>query len=73
MRRAILQALRWQREIESGNVTRADVARWEGLTGPRVTRIMKLLDLDEGVSSAILDRDEVVLGLTAKAAISLAG
>ncbi len=35
----------WQEEIEAGQVSRADIARREGLTRARVTQVMSLLNL----------------------------
>jgi len=73
VRVALLKAMRWAKEIDAGKVSRADIARREGYTRARVTQILKLLDLDEEVRAAIIARDESVQGLTAKAAISMAG
>lgn len=51
VRRALLQAMRWQREIETGNATRAGIARREGYTRARVTQIMKPLRLGEAMKA----------------------
>ena len=45
----------WQVEIEAGEVTRADIARREGLTRARVTQVMSLVKLPDEVKGMLLD------------------
>lgn len=55
---ALRLALGWQAEIETGGITRADIARREGLSRARVTQVMALLDLPDDVQQQLLDGDE---------------
>ena len=52
---ALNTAMRWEAEIQSGTVTRADIARRERLTRARVTQIMSLLKLDEDTKAMLQD------------------
>ena len=52
---ALRRAMAWQVEIEAGEVTRADIARREGLTRARVTQVMSLVKLPDEVKGMLLD------------------
>lgn len=56
---ALRRALEWQAEIGGGDISRADIARREGVTRARVTQVLKLLDLDADVQEALLDGEVV--------------
>ena len=50
--------MKWQEDIESTGITRADIARRESLSRARVTQIMSLLDLPEEMRASLLSMDE---------------
>lgn len=51
---ALRMALAWSAELESGNVTRADIARREGVSRARVTQILRLLGLPDKLQRELL-------------------
>lgn len=55
---ALCLAQTWQAEIEAGGITKADIARREGLSRARVTQVMALLDLPDDVQQRLLDGEE---------------
>ena len=55
---ALKRALRWQEEIEKTGITRADIARREGLSRSRVTQIMHLLDLSREMKAELLTYED---------------
>jgi len=55
---ALRLAQGWQAEIEAGGITRADIARREGLSRARVTQVMALLGLPADVQARLLDGQE---------------
>lgn len=59
----------WQAEIESGEMTRARIARRERVTRARVTQIMALLDLPEDVRDRLLAEGDEVRGMSIREAL----
>jgi len=55
---ALRLAHQWRAEIEANGITRADIARREGLSRARVTQAMALLDLPDDVQQRLLDGEE---------------
>lgn len=56
---ALRRVMAWADEIAGGSVTRADIARREGVSRARVTQLMRLLRLRETDRVAILRGDRV--------------
>ena len=54
---ALRRAMKWQEDIESTGITRADIARREGLSRARGTQIISLLDLPEEMRASLLAMD----------------
>ncbi len=52
---ALRTAIRWEGEMKTRGILRADIARRERLTRARVTQVMSLLELPEEVKSMLLD------------------
>ncbi|MFH1468344.1 MAG: recombinase family protein [Pseudomonadota bacterium] len=69
---ALEKVLTWQAEIDAGDMTRAGIARREGLSRARVTQLMKLLDLPEQVKMKLLEGDPEVQGMTMRNAVRMA-
>ena len=67
---ALRRAMGWAEEIETARVTRADIARREGISRARVTQIMSLLSLPPDEQSAILNGERL---FSIREAIQLAG
>ena len=52
---AIHKAIRWQKMLDSGNVsTKAEIARIEDLTPARITQVMNLLKLPNPVKEFLM-------------------
>jgi hypothetical protein len=55
------KAVTWQALLESGDmISRADLARHEGVTRARVTQIMGMLRLDSKIQEHILNMSDVI-------------
>lgn len=57
IQRMLLLARQWQKLLEQGNITRAELAEEYGCSRPRVTQILNLLKLATGVQELILSLD----------------
>ena len=56
------KAMAWQREIQSGEMTQARIARRERIMRALVTRVMALLDMPEDVRERLLAEGEDLRG-----------
>ena len=63
---ALQKALSWQKLIEQGNISRAEISRREGLSRARVTQLMSLLKLTEKVQQGLLAGAPVYAGWTVR-------
>jgi hypothetical protein len=68
---ALVKAMQWADEIESGLMTRAEIADREGVSRARVTQIMRLLQLGQDERDALLSGAKVCSVRQAIAAASV--
>ena len=66
---ALQRVQAWQEEIDANGITRADIARREGLTRARVTQLMRLLDVPWSTQERLLENDPRVAGWSVRQAL----
>lgn len=62
IQRMLRQAAEWQKLIDGGEANKADIARMNECSRPRVTQIMSLLDLSQEVRELILSLGSIEVG-----------
>ena len=66
---ALQRVQAWQDEIDANGITRANIARREGLTRARVTQLMRLLDVPWSTRERLLENDPRVAGWSVRQAL----